>query len=299
MQKNALAVLMVVIGLIGGTLIGWGVSAVLIPGGAQLVTIEITGSTTCEPVITTASEQFMALNPNVDISVTGTGSGSGIADTIAGLNDIGMSSRNIKASENTTAGGTLVDYQFAKDGIAVIIDANHPDATWLESNGLTMDQVFLIYNGTYTHWNNISGTLTEETIDCYTRPDGSGTRATFEELVTKDAEELGDNAGYTTSVTGYTQVASNSLMVQGVSCNNYGFGYCGLGYVDTSVIAVPVDGVAPSVATILDDSYPISRALHLLTDGPATGWVQAFIDFIYGPYGQIIVADEGFIRLWF
>lgn len=299
MQKNALAVLMVVVGLIGGTFIGWGVSAVLTPAGNQIFTIEITGSTTCEPVITTCSEQFMAINPNVDISVTGTGSGSGIADTISGLNDIGMSSRNIKASENTTAGGTLVDYQFAKDGIAVIIDADHPDAVWLESNGLSMEDVFNIYNGTYTHWINISGTLSDETIDCYTRPDGSGTRATFEELVTFGGEELGDDAGYQSAVTGYTQVSSNSLMVQGVSGNNYGFGYCGLGYVDTSVIAVPVDGVAPSVATILDGSYPISRALHLLTNGPATGWVQAFLDYIYGPYGQEVVADEGFIRLWF
>ena len=299
MQKNALAVLMVAVGLIGGTFIGWGISAVINPAGIQLVTIEITGSTTCEPVITTASEQFMALNPNVDISVTGTGSGSGIADTISGLNDIGMSSRNIKASENTTAGGTLVDYKFAKDGIAIIIDADHPNATWLELNGLTMEQVFLIYNGTYDTWDDIDGSLTTQTIDCYTRPDGSGTRATFEELVEKDSEELGDNSGYQSSVTGYTQVSSNSLMVQGVSGNDYGFGYCGLGYIDATVIAVPVDGVAPSIATVLDDSYPISRALHLLTNGPATGWVQAFLDYIYGPYGQAIVADEGFIRLWF
>ncbi|TFG03780.1 MAG: phosphate ABC transporter substrate-binding protein [Promethearchaeota archaeon] len=299
MQKNALAVLMVVVGLIGGTFIGWGVSAVLIPAGSQTIFIEITGSTTCEPVITTCSEKFMMINPNVDISVTGTGSGSGIADTISSLNDIGMSSRNIKASENTTAGGILVDYQFAKDGIAVIIDADHPDAAWLELNGLTMEEVFKIYNGTYTHWINISGTLSDETIDCYTRPDGSGTRATFEELVTFGGDELGDDAGYQTSVTGYTQVSSNSLMVQGVSGNNYGFGYCGLGYIDATVIAVPVDGVTPSVATILDNSYPISRALHLLTNGPATGWVQAFLDYIYGPYGQEVVAEEGFIRLWF
>lgn len=300
MQKNALAVLMVVIGLIGGSFIGWGVSAVFTPDGLQLVTIEITGSTTCEPVITTASEEFMVLNPNVDISVTGTGSGSGISDTISGLNDIGMSSRNIKPDENITAGGNLVDYKFAKDGLSVIIDADHPNVTWLESNGLTMDQVFLIYNGTYDTWDDIDGSLTTQTIDCYTRPDGSGTRAAFEELVTfGGVEELGDNSGYQTSVTGYTQVASNSLMIQGVAGNTYGFGYCGLGYLNPSVIALPINGVTPSVSTVLDETYPIARALHLVTNGPASGWVQAFLDYIYGPYGQAIVADEGFIRLWF
>lgn len=299
MQKNALAVLMVIVGLIGGTFIGWGITAAITPSGVQLVTIEITGSTTCEPVITTASEMFMAINPNVDISVTGTGSGSGIADTISGLNDLGMSSRNIEPDENVTAGGTLVDYKFAQDGLSVIIDTDHPNATWLESNGLTMDQVFLIYNGTYDTWDDIDGSLVTDTIDCYTRPASSGTRGAFEELITFGGEELGDNTGYQTSVTGYTEVASNSLMVQAVAGNDYGFGYCGLGYLNPDVIALPINGVAPSIETVLDETYPVARALHLLTNGPASGWVQAFIDFIYGPYGQAIVADEGFIRLWF
>ena len=131
MQKNALAVLMVIIGLIGGTFIGWGITATLTPGGVQLVTIEITGSTTCEPVITTASEMFMAINPNVDISVTGTGSGSGIADTISGLNDIGMSSRNIKPDENVAKRLVMVCEQEEKftEGINI--------CQWAISRGLS------------------------------------------------------------------------------------------------------------------------------------------------------------------
>jgi len=210
-----------------------------------------------------------------------------------------MSSRNIKASENTTAGNNLIDYKFAKDGIAVIIDADHPNAGWLQSNGLSLDQVFLIYNGTYDTWNDIDASLTTETIDVHTRPDGSGTRATFEDLVKSGGEKLGDNSGYTSSVTGYIEVASNTVMVQQVGGNLYGFGYCGLGYVDTSVIAVPVNGVEPSISTILDETYPISRALHMVTNGPANGWAQAFIDFVFGSNGQQVVADEGFVRLWF
>ena len=299
MEKKAI-IYLAIIGMIGMFFVGCGVTALITPpGGAQKVTIIISGSTTCEPVITECADQFMAINPNVDISVSGTGSGSGISDTINELNDIGMSSRNIKSTENTSAGNDLVDYKFAKDGIAVIIDADHPNAVWLQSNGLTLDQVFLIYNGTYDTWNDIDASLTTETIDIHTRPDGSGTRATFEGLVESGGEELGDNSGYTSSVTGYIEVASNTVMVQQVGGNSYGFGYCGLGYIDVNVIAVPIDGVAPSISTILDETYPISRSLHMVTNGPASGWVQAFIDFIYGPNGQIVVADEGFVRLWF
>ena len=182
----------------------------------------------------------------------------------------------------------------------MIIDFDHPDAAWLQANGLTMNQVFLIYNGTYTTWDDINSTLSAQTIDIHTRADGSGTRATFEELVLYDgSEELGENSGYTSSVTGYQEVASNTVMITTVAANQYGFGYCGLGYLDPTVIAVPVDGVTPSISTVLDDSYPISRSLHLTTNGEPTGWVKAFIDFIYGPEGQKVVGDEGFIRLWF
>ena len=299
MEKKAI-IYLAIVGMIGMFFIGGGVTTLITPpGGLQRVTIIISGSTTCEPVITECADQFMAINPNVDISVSGTGSGSGISDTINGLNSIGMSSRNIKSTENASASDNLIDYKFAKDGIAVIIDADHPNAVWLQSNGLTLDQVFLIYNGTYDTWNDIDVSLTTETIDVHTRPDGSGTRATFEELVKSGGEELGDNFGYTSSVTGYIEVASNTVMVQQVGGNSYGFGYCGLGYVDASVIAISVDGVVPSISTILDETYPISRALHMVTNGPASGWVQAFIDFIYGPNGQVVVADEGFVRLWF
>ena len=299
MEKKSITSL-AIIGMIAMFFIGWGVTSLLTPvGGEQRATFVITGSTTTEPLITECADQFMAINPNVDISVSGTGSGSGISDTINGLNDIGMSSRNIKTTENDTAGGTLIDYKFAKDGIAVIISVTHPNATWLQINGLTMDQVFLIYNGTYNTWDDINPSLVAQSIDVYTRPDGSGTRGSFEELVTKDSEELGDNSGYQTSVTGYLEVASNTVMAQQVGLNSYGFGYCGLGFVDANLIAVPVNGVVPSVATILDETYAISRSLHMLTNGPATGWVQAFIDFVYGPYGQKVVEDEGFIRIWF
>ena len=294
-----------IIGMIAMFFVGWGVTSLIAPTGtAQRVTIIVTGSTTCEPVITAAAEDFMELNSNVDISVSGTGSGDGIADTIEGKNNIGMSSRNIKASENTSAGEDLTDFQFAKDGIAVIIDKDNTNAAWLEANGLTMDQVFEIYSGEITKWNEIDASLSSDNIVVHTRADGSGTRATFEELVTKDDEELGESSGYINSVTGFTEVASNTVMVETVKETPTGIGYCGLGYLDdTKVLAVPIDvgdgAVAPEVSSILDGSYAISRALHLTTNGQPKGWVRAFIDYIYGPVGQAIIEAEGFIRLWF
>ena len=305
MEKKNITYL-ALIGFVAFFLMGMGSAALMVtPGGSQSVTITITGSTTCEPVITECANQFILQNPNVEISVSGTGSGSGIADTISGINDIGMSSRNIKSTENTSAGNDLIDYKFAKDGIAIIIDADHPNAAAIQSTGLTLMEVYMIYNGSYDSWDDINGAWTTDNIKCFTRADDSGTRATFEELVKENNTngELGDDTAYQTAVTGYQEVGSNSLMVTGVAGSavpgtEQGIGYCGLGYLDTNVIAVPIDGYDATEANILSEDYPISRSLHMVTNGAVSGWVQAFIDFIFGYYGQQVVEDEGFIRIW-
>jgi len=296
MEKRSITYL-AILGIIIGFFAGWGITAVLTPpGGTQRYTIVVTGSTTVEPIMTVAADQFMDLNPNVQISVVASGSGAGIADTIAGLNDIGMSSRNIKSTENDTTGGTLIDYQIAKDGLTAIVASTSTDV----DTALTMEELFLIYNGTYTYWDD--GTLdgNHVLINVYTRADGSGTRATFEELVlsTSSGLELGVDTGYQDNVSSYIEVSSNTVMVTQVGGDNQGIGYCGLGYVDTTVTKIAIDGVIASEATVLDGTYPISRALHLVTNGQPTAIVQAFIDYIYGPAGQAVVGAEGFIRIW-
>ena len=282
-----------IIGIIAALAGGWAIGAYVTPmgtGAPQTTTIVITGSTTVEPIVTVAADDFMVLNPTVSISVVASGSSAGISDCQDGLNDIGMSSRNLRPTETG-----LEDYHIAKDGLTAIVDA---DATDVDTD-LTMDELFMIFNGTYTYWDD--GTLdgNHELINVYTRADGSGTRATWEELVVSYGVELGDSAGYQTNVSSYIEVSSNSVMVTQVALDPLGIGYCGLGYVDTTVDQVAIGGVIASEATVLDETYPVSRALHLVTLGaPTSGTIRAFIDFIYGPVGQAIVEVEGFIALY-
>jgi phosphate transport system substrate-binding protein len=53
----------------------------------------------------------------------------------------------------------------------------------------------------------------------------------------------------------------------------------------------------PSIKTVKDGSYPLSRKLYMYTDGKASGNVAAYIGFIQGPEGQKIVEQNGFIRI--
>jgi phosphate transport system substrate-binding protein len=79
-------------------------------------------------------------------------------------------------------------------------------------------------------------------------------------------------------------------------------GYDGLGYVtpDQKVLAVATDAgspyVLPSIATVNDGSYPISRPLYMYTAGEPGGQVKTFLDWLLGQ-GQRQVSRLGFVPL--
>jgi len=54
--------------------------------------------------------------------------------------------------------------------------------------------------------------------------------------------------------------------------------------------------VLPSVETVNDGSYPISRPLYMYTAGEPTGLVKVYLDWILGE-GQSLVRDLGFVPL--
>jgi phosphate transport system substrate-binding protein len=60
---------------------------------------------------------------------------------------------------------------------------------------------------------------------------------------------------------------------------------------------VKLDGVECTRENIKSGEYPISRSLHMYTDGEATGAVKEFMDFVLSEEGQGMVEKEGFIRV--
>lgn len=268
-------------------------------GTGDTVFLSISGSTTCFPIITECAEQFMDNYSNYDIRVSAGGSTTGVTNAGLGASDIGLSSRDIKSSE-MLEWSTLVDWQFAADAISIIVDA---DATHGVTD-LTLEQLFLIYNGTYTTWDaasqygipGLGGA--SQAIDVVTRAEGSGTRGSFEELVKMSGEQLGHNAGYIANVNSFHSEAENPLVASYVASHTGAIGYVGLGFVNIGHTLIPIDTVNPSEATVLDGSYPISRKLHMITNGMPNAGTMAFINYVFGPVGQEIAAAESFIPLY-
>ena len=263
----------------------------------ETITISIKGSSTVLPIAETCAEEFIKLNEDIQITVAGGGSSVGIKSVASGEVDIGDASRDAKASDVENIEGVeledLYDNVVAFDGIAVVISPNIHDTV----TALTMEQVYLIYTGNISNWNQVGGPDLEIYVN--DRASTSGTRATFVELIENSSgyalEDFEEDGG-TLAVDNVNQ--ENSNVVTAVSGSQQAISYVGLGYVNEDTCpAVEIDGVLPSTETVKNGDYPISRSLHMYTLGAPTGAVKEFIDYVQSDAGQDIVEEEGFIRI--
>ena len=104
--------------------------------------LTLSGSTSVEKVMEKLREEYIKLNPDVQVEITYSGSGAGIKDAIAGKVDIAMSSRALKDEEKTS----LDENIFALDAIAVIVNAENP------TDALTSEQITNIFTGITRTW---------------------------------------------------------------------------------------------------------------------------------------------------
>ena len=271
--------------------------------GGEFYTIDVSGSTTCFPVVSQAAFDFAGIYPNYNIRVGAGGSSTGIADIENGIVDIGMSSRNLKTGENTS--GTLIDHIFAQDGVAVVVNKLTVGA---EIINITMNDLFLIYNHTYTTWNQVDSDLPSEDIIVIVREEASGTRETFEKKVMyNDTIELENDPWFSTNGGTYTVGDGNPAVADTVATTDWSIGYVGLAFIDENdheVLEISLtgdlaDAIEPSVENCKSFIYPIARNLHIFTNGEPEPHIASFLDYIFGEAGQSIVEEVGYIRLYY
>jgi len=245
-------------------------------GGSSSGTVTEAGSTSVQPLAEVLAEAFMQDNPDVTIVIQGGGSSTGVKSAADGTVDIGAASRELKDSEPD-----LVKHLLARDGIAIVV---HPDNP---VDGLTGDQVKEVFAGNIVSWSELGGP--DEDIHVVAREEGSGTRGAFEEMV------MGQEGP---AITGCAILQnSNGAVKMVVSGDDWAIGFISFGYIDSTVRALDIDGVAATPGSALNGSYPIVRPLYFLTAGEPEGLVGSFLDFCKGSQGQDIVADEGYLRV--
>ena len=227
------------------------------------------------------AEEVTTEHPDLMVSVKGGGSGVGIAALVNGTVDFANASREIKDSEVEeikATGKEVTEHAVARDGIAIIVNPGNAVSS------LTEQQLHDIYVGKITNWKDVGGA--DKAIVVVSRDSASGTYEFFKEaIVGKDSEML----------PAAILLASNQAILDEVGKNDAAIGYCGVGYANDTIKIVEFDGVAASVASMMDGTYGLSRSLYMYSAGDLTPAMQAFLDFVMSPAGQKIVEDEGFV----
>lgn len=245
-------------------------------------TLTITGSTTVLPIAQMAAEKFMELHPEVNISVRGGGSGVGIAALIDGTTNIADASRPIKTKEIVTCRSKGIDpigNVVAKDGIAIIV---HPSNS---VSALMSEQIKAIYTGKIDLWQDVGGKSGR--IVVISRDVASGTFEVFKEKTLKGVKTREDAL----------MLASNKAVATTVATTPGAIGYVGLGYLSSKVKALKVDGVEPTLKTVVAGEYEFARPLYMYTNEKPKGLVKEFIDYVLSPAGQTIAEETGFVPI--
>lgn len=262
-----------------------------VPGAGAA--IQNTGSDTLVNLALAWAEHYMAIHPEVSISVTGGGSGTGIASLINGTIQIANASREMSKEEIALAeknGITPVRFVVALDAIAVVANPHNP------VQGLTLGQIADMYTGRATRWTAVGGE--DRPVVLLSRESNSGTYVYFLEQVIRGGD--GKNTALFSPET--LLMPSSEGISSEVRQNPNAIGYDGLGYVTrdqkTLAVARTAEGpyVLPSVKSVLDSSYPVSRPLYMYTAGEPTGAVKAYLDWVIGD-GQKVVPALGFVPL--
>ena len=249
----------------------------LIPVNEVTATLTIAGSTSVQPFSDLLKEDFERIHPGITVNVQGGGSSAGGTAALSGAADIGALSRELKSSE---LDGGLKPIVIAKDGIAIVVHTSNT------VSDLSMEQIAQIFSGEVTNWKEVGGA--DEAINAVNREASSGTRGAFKDIVLGKEKEFDSTLveqGSTGAVKAAVQKDPNAI------------GYISLAALDETVKGLMVGGAEPTVANIVDGSYPVARPFNYATKGDAEGLAKWFIDFTLSEDGQELGQELGLIAV--
>ncbi len=263
------------------------------------------GSDTLNNLMTLWAEGFRKQYPNVKIQVEGKGSSTAPPALIEGTAQVGPMSRQMKGTEIDAFERKFkykpTAFPVAIDALAVYVNKDN------NVKGLTMPQVDAIfsksrrwgYKENIQKWGQagLDGPLASDPVSLYGRNSASGTYGFFKEHALK-------NGDYKDEV---KEQPGSASVVQGVSEDQAGIGYSGIGYLTSGVRAVPLaekEGGSFKEATqenAMEGSYPLWRYLYLYVNKapnkPLDPMVKEFLRFVYSREGQQVVVKDGFFPL--
>ncbi len=263
------------------------------------------GSDTLNNLMTLWAEGFRKQYPNVKIQIEGKGSSTAPPALIEGTAQLGPMSRKMKGKEidafDAKFGYKPTAFPVAVDALAVYVNKDNP------IQGLTIEQVDAVFSKTRRHgykenitsWGQLglTGMFADTPISIYGRNSASGTYGFFKEVVL-------ENGDYKDEV---KEQPGSASVVQGVTEDQAGIGYSGIGYKTSGVRALPLsmkagkEFVEPTYENATSGGYPLSRYLFVYVNKtpnqPLSPIVREFLKYVYSREGQRVVIKDGYFPM--
>ncbi|MCH5462200.1 phosphate ABC transporter substrate-binding protein PstS family protein [Lactobacillus sp. LC28-10] len=224
------------------------------------MTITAVGSTALQPLVEAAGEDYSTHHLGTFINVQGGGSGTGLSQVQEGAVDIGNADVFAEEQKGIRA-NRLIDHKVAVVGITPIVN---------RSTGithLTTAQLIDVFTGKARNWAQVGGK--NQKIVILNRAQGSGTRATFERFGLNNHRSLA------------AQEQDSSGMVRQIVATTPGsISYVGFSYVDKTVQAVSLNGIAPTNQNVANNQWPIWSYEHMYTGKHPQPLAQKFIKYV-------------------
>lgn len=286
--------------------------------GGSGASIAVSGSSTVEPITALVAESFNADNPDVAISVEGPGTGDGFARFCAGETDISNASRAIDEEEIASceeAGIEYVELTVAYDGITVITSTENTAVSCL-----ALGDLYALIGpeaegfGNWSDANDLAlevggnGGFPDAPLSITAPGEESGTFDAFVELALEGIgeERLGDEYESNPTRADYNPSANDNVIVETIGSDPTSLGWVGFAFAEENaetLAEIEIDGgagcVAPTIDTIADGSYPLSRSLYIyvsLNKAAEKPELGAFVDYYLGD-GASAVSEAGYVTL--
>jgi phosphate transport system substrate-binding protein len=277
--------------------------------------LNISGSSTVEPITSLVAENFQGMNSDVHIAVDGPGTTDGFVLFCKGQTDINDASRQISDDEKAACadgGVNYVELAIGRDALTVVGNPSNP----LDCLSLAdLYSLFSVEAKGFANWSDGNaldrelggkGDLPDEPLTIVAPGTESGTYGSFIDLAIKGiADER--NKPDDTLRPDYQSTADDNVTINNAEGTEGALGFVGYSYAQNAggqVKEFQIDGgdgcVAPSADSVNDGTYPLARTLYLyintdkLASNPA---LKPFVDYYMGDEGISAVTQVQYIAL--
>jgi phosphate transport system substrate-binding protein len=276
--------------------------------------LNISGSSTVEPVTSLVAEKFQSVNPDVEVAVDGPGTSDGFELFCNGETDISDASRPIEQEEIDACaenGIEPIEIEVALDALSVI---GNP-ANSLEC--LSFGDLYALFGpesegiDTWAAADDLAtevggnGGLPDEALTIVAPGEESGTYGSFIEIALEGIME--ERKQDTVLRPDYQASADDNVIVDNAAGTPGGLGFVGFAFAANAgdtLKSFQVDGgdgcVEASEENVLNGTYPISRSLFIyvnpnkIDENPA---LAPFVDFYLSDEGIASAVEVQYFAL--